>query len=90
MQGRCGGVRGPLRFFSGNGGAMICYMHDVECANETPFDLKVHTVCLMCARKLEVMGESGLCWVNRAQNRSYAITARSNPFDYKIDNDEVR
>jgi hypothetical protein len=53
---------------------MICYLHDVECANETPYNPKEHTVCLLCSRKLEVMGDHGVTWANEAQGRLYAIT----------------
>lgn len=33
----------------------LCYLHEVEDGNETPFDPEKHWVCLICAAKLRSM-----------------------------------
>ena len=68
-----------------------CYLCQVEDANETPFDPDQHRLCLICARKLEVMAEVGIAWDNEPQGKSYlleAVDAPSPGVVWEIWNDE--
>jgi len=57
----------------------ICYVCQVEDANETPFDENQHRLCLLCARKLEVMADTGVVWENPQQGKVYRLTCAEGP-----------
>jgi hypothetical protein len=54
-------------------GNFTCYIHDVDDPNETPYDPKEHDICVLCARKLEVLGDAGICWINKPHAREYTL-----------------